>query len=1180
MGRIWRGVRGLVGACTVMVLASLAFAGQAGAVTGLWNIRSVFAPAQIAPGASGELIVTATNIGDAPISVSAGDPLTVLAQLPAGVSATSISNDELFPNLITHYELPELSCEQTTLTCQAAKGIVYPAETLQVVIDITVAREPQPGSKAKLSISGGGVSPASSEDAVPVSSTSVKFGVERFESVPLNEDGSIDVQAGSHPFQFTTTLTFNQGYESQGKRVAPLAMPRSTAIDLPPGLVGNPTAIPLCPGEKFNPGDGAFSACPPDTAVGVAQVTVSFFKTAFEVLQPVNIEEPIYNLVPPPGEPVRLGFLVPSLGPDVPVYLDTSVQTGGNYSAVVTVHNIAQELWFTGAQVSLWGTPSDPRHNGVRGQCLYEYVGTECLPEERAPKGEPFLTLPGSCTGLSNPFTTSVEATSWEDPSEESPAQYVLHEGSGSAVGMDGCNRLGFDPEIAVAPDGEAASSPSGLTVDVHVPQQESSVATGLSEATVKDTTVALPAGVALNPAAADGLQACSEGLAGFTGFAEYEPGAQTATFTPQLPEPLQPGVDFCPDASKIGTVNIKTPLLANELTGSVYLAAQNENPFGSLVAMYIVARDPVSGVLIKVPGEVSLDEHSGQIVATFKNTPQLPFEDFTLHFFGGNRAPLATPAYCGSYTTSSSFTPWTGNPSVTPSSTFDIASGPNGSPCPGASLPFSPELTAGSTSIQAGGFSPFTMTVSRNDGQQNIQQFQLHMPEGLSGLLPGVELCGEAQANAGTCGSNSQIGETTVGVGLGGDPYSVTGGKVYITGPYEGAPFGVSVVVPAKAGPYNLGQVIVRGKIEVNPTTAALTVTTNSPSQGHAIPHILDGIPLEIKHVNFVTTRPGFTFNPTSCDPLSVTGSFSSVEGASSPLSVPFQVTNCAVLGFEPAFKVSTSAKTSRADGASLSVKLSYPSGSLGKDANIAKVKVDLPERLPSRLSTLQKACTAQAFAANPASCPPTSVVGHAVVHTQLLPVPLEGPAYFVSNGGEAFPNLIVVLQGYGVTFHLVGDTFIKNGVTSSTFAATPDVPFESFELTLPEGPYSALAANGDLCRQKLVMPTAFTAQNGAALERDTRIEVTGCPHALSVLSRRVTKRSVKIGVYVPAAGKLEISGRGVAAAGKSATGPEALSLALRREGRGKLTSRLKVAFTPANGPRQTRTVTVAFSG
>jgi hypothetical protein len=583
---------------------------------------------------------------------------------------------------------------------------------------------------------------------------------------------------------------------------------------------------------------------------------------------------------------------------------------------------------------------------------------------------------------------------------------------------------------------------------------------------------VTLPAGVALNPSAADGLESCSE--------------AQIAL--------SQDSVPSCPEASKVGTVEIKSPLLPNALTGDVYLAAQNANPFGSLVAMYIVAQDPVSGTLIKVAGEVKLDPVTGQVVSTFDNTPQLPFEELNLHFFGGSRAPLGTPALCGAYTTTTSIEPWSANEPASPSSTFDITSGSGGSPCE-SPLGFSPSLTAGTTSIQAGGFTPFTMTVSREDGQQNIQQIQLHMPPGLSGLLTGVELCGEAQADAGTCGVNSLIGETTVSVGLGDTPYSVTGGKVYITGPYEGAPFGVSVVVPAKAGPYNLGQVVVRGRIEVDPITAALTVTTNSQAQGYAIPHILDGIPLQIKHVNFITTRSAFTFNPTSCDPMGVTGSIASVEGSSSAVSVPFHVTNCAILAFKPGFKVSTSGKTSRADGASLNVKLTYPKAPFGSQANIKSVKVDLPKQLPSRLTTLQKACPAKTFEANPATCPAASIVGHATAITPLLPVPLTGPAYFVSYGGAKFPELVVVLQGYGVTLDLHGETFIsKAGITSSTFHVIPDAPVGSFELTLPEGKFSALAANGNLCKSKLAMPTLFDAQNGTVIKQSTPITVTGC--------------------------------------------------------------------------------------
>ena len=381
----------------------------------------------------------------------------------------------------------------------------------------------------------------------------------------------------------------------------------------------------------------------------------------------------------------------------------------------------------------------------------------------------------------------------------------------------------------------------------------------------------------------------------------------------------MVPGGNFCPDASKIGEATIKTPILPNPIEGAAYLAAQESNPFGSLIASYIIAEDPVSGVLIKLAGAISFNSETGQITSTFSNSPQAPFEDAELHFFGEQRAPLATPAHCGSYTTTASFTPWSGDQPVSSSSTFQITSGPNGSPCPRSSLPFTAFLTGGATNIKAGSFSPLTTTIGREDGQQNIQSVQLHLPPGLSGMLTGVTLCPEPQADEGTCPAGSLIGETTVSVGVGGEPYSVKGGKVYLTGPYQGAPFGLSIVNPAKAGPYDLENhtacdcVLVRAKIEVDPHTAALTVTTDS-SGPYAIPTIIEGIPLQIKHVNVLINRPSFTFNPTSCNPMSITGAISSDEGATSPVSVPFQVTNCAVLKFAPAFSVSTGAHTSKA--------------------------------------------------------------------------------------------------------------------------------------------------------------------------------------------------------------------------------------------------------------------------
>jgi hypothetical protein len=791
--------------------------------------------------------------------------------------------------------------------------------------------------------------------------------------------------------------------------------------------------------------------------------------------------KPLYSLEPAVGEPARFGFTIPGGGT---VILDTSVRTGGDYGVVVTVPDVPETLSFIGSQVTFWGSPADPRHDTARQSCLTNigtFFGESCPVGEKA---QPFLIMPTSCEA---PLQTSLETDSWEQIGQfTAPFGYTFQNIAGEPYSQDGCNRLNFEPSINVAPDGQEGSTPTGLTVGVHVGQEGALNPTGLAQSTVKDTTVTLPAGVSLNPAAADGLLACAQGQIGLD----------------------SPGEQGCPEASKVGTVEIRSPLVPNPLVGAAYLAAQNANPFGSLVALYLVAYDPISGVRLKVAGEVKPDPVTGQLVSTFKNTPPLPFEDLLLHFFGGSRAPLGTPALCGSYTTTASIAPWAGNDPVQSSSTFQINSGPNHTPCSDP-LPFVPSLTAGSTSIQAADFSPFTMTMSRPEGNQNLQGIQLHMPAGFLGEVSSVAQCGEAQANAGTCGADSLIGHTVVSVGLGGNPYSVTGGEVFLTGPYKGAPYGLSIVNPAKAGPFDLGKVVVRAKIEVDPTTAALTVTTD-PSGPYAIPHILDGIPLQIQHVNVSVDRHDFTFNPTDCNKLAITGSLTSDQGASSALQVPFQVTNCAVLKFKPLFKVTTQGRTSRQNGASLNVRLSYPQGSFGTSANIAKVKVDLPKQLPSRLTTLQKACPDSVFNQNPAACPAGSRVGTASASTPVIATGFSGPAYFVSHGGAKFPELIVVLSGGGVTVQLHGETFIsKQGITSSTFRQVPDVPIGVFELKLPQGPGSALAANGNLCTSTLKMPTVFVAQNGMSIKQSTPITATGCPkHKTKKASKHKKKK------------------------------------------------------------------------
>jgi hypothetical protein len=1027
--------------------------------------------------ADGQIVVTASNLGTANATgVSA--PMSIVDKLPVGLEAVAIEGFSEEAKEIGNH-LP-LECELTSLSCNFT-GVLPPYEQLQVRISVVVKKGATSGEVNEATVSGGGASSsASAEHKVAIGGTPDQFGVEDYEMSPEQEGGAPDKQAGSHPFQLTTTLILNQSFEA----TQPPALAKDLNFKLPAGLIGNPTVFPQCTDTQFLKTESFINECPSKTAVGVAAVTVFIPSLTKEV---ATAEVPLFNLKPNVGEPARFGFDALN----VPVVLDTSVRTGEDYGVTVSVDNITETATFFGSRFAFRGVPGDPRHDSTRGWgCIRdELLAHQSGVAPCAPLGEehppPLLSLPTSCTG---PLQTSVEADSWQQQ-----GAFDSVGASEALPALAGCNRLQFTPSISVAPDSQAGSTPTGLNVDVHVPQQVSLDTEGLSEADVKDTTVALPSGVALNPAAADGLQACTD---------VAEAGRPEGEI--ELHNALQPS---CPEASKVGTVEIATPLLANPLTGYAYLAAQNANPFGSLVALYVVVEDPVSGTLVKLAGEVKPDPVTGQLISTFENTPQLPFEDFKLHFFGGNRAPLTTPALCGAYTTNASIVPWSfeegGHPAES-SSTFDVTSGPNGSPCK-SPLPFAPSLTAGTTSIQAGGFSPFTMTMSREDGQQSLQAISLKMPPGLSGLLASVKLCGEPQADQGTCGPESEIGETTVSVGVGGDPFSVKGGKVFITGGYDGAPYGLSIVNPAKAGPYDLEAgtpcdcVVVRAKIEVDPTTAALTISSDN-SGPHKIPSILDGIPLQIQHVNVTINRPGFTFNPTNCNPMSITGSLSSTEGASAALSVPLQVTNCAVLGFKPAFSVSTAGKTSRAKGASLHVKLVYPKAPFGSQANIAKVKVDLPKQLPSQLKTLQKACPAATFDANPADCDPESKVGEAKATTPLLPVPLTGPVYFVSYGDAKFPELVIVLSGYGTTVQLHAETYIdeKTGVTSSTFRTIPDVPVGVFELTLPQGKFPALAANGNLCKDKLKMPTAFTAQNGATIKQSTPISVTGCPKAV----------------------------------------------------------------------------------
>jgi hypothetical protein len=870
------------------------------------------------------------------------------------------------------------------------------------------------------------------------------------------------VQAGAHA-DLTTSFAF-----ARNELGAVGALLRNAEVVLPVGFAGYPASVKTCTPVQLQ-----LEECPADAQIGTLEAALR--------VEPGNnyvVLMPLYNMVPGPSETAVFGFVLQGL-----ISGDIVVSVGPDYRVHAAARNVITGAELLRQSLTVWGVPAEQAHDAQRAN---RFLCTQNGPSDQFVEGQenctgggekvggnsvPYLVNPTQCT--QRPLTAElVGVESWEGE--------ALPPAPMSVGPFTGCSSLRFAPTISVSPEQTQAASPSGYEVDLRVPQGEGSEA--LATADLKDAVVRLPTGVVLSPSAATGLESCSEALVGL--------GSE---------EPVR-----CPNGSKLGSVSVITPALTGELKGALYLGGPSLGPItGPPFTVYLTFAG--HGVLVKIRGTATPDPVTGQITTIFDENPELPFSELKLHLTGGSRATLANPSVCGPYHADADFTPWS-TPftpdALTQSTPFEIT---------GCGAPrFQPSFVASTLSNQAGGFSTFRVTFGREDADQKLGGLTVTTPPGLSGNLSGVPLCPEPQAAQGTCSEASRIGEVTAAAGPGPEPVYTTAGKVFLTGPYAGAPFGLTIDASEHAGPFDLGTgpcdcEVVRAAVAVDPHTAQLTVSSG------ALPTIKDGIPLQVKSVDVDINRPGFMFNPTSCDPMGVNGQLSSTEGASASVVSHFQVTNCAALAFQPAFKVTTSGKTSKANGASLDVKLSFPNKPQGSEANIKKVKVELPKQLPSRLTTLQQACLAATFDANPASCPAASVVGYARAVTPILPVPLTGPAYFVSHGGEAFPSLVVVLQGYGVTVELVGTTFIsKAGVTSSTFATVPDVPVGSFELFLPQGRFSALTANANLCRIKsLVMPTEFVSQDNTVIHQKTKVAVAGCPRAKKAKKARKARRA-----------------------------------------------------------------------
>jgi hypothetical protein len=851
-------------------------------------------------------------------------------------------------------------------------------------------------------------------------------------------------QAGAHP-DIEVNFAFNTLPPNGGGVVLPDENAKNVSVDLPRGLIGNPTALPRCPISVFDQNQSL--ACPPASQVGYA--VLNFVQLGNF---PFSVSFPVYNLVPPPGEPAEFGLNI--LG--FIQHFKVRVRSNGDYGITTDANEIEESSPILSTSLVFWGVPADPSHDPIRGAL--------CSPDPSDPVNncfggglsagiapKPFTRNPTECTGQA--LTATLTASSWQGGSDTAT----------SSLGpITGCDKLTFDPELSVQPSVSQSDSPTGLAVDLKLPQNDDP--NGLATPDLRKAVVSLPPGLVVSPSGADGLEGCSDQEIALNSVA--------------------PGT--CPAASKIGTAELHTPLLDTPLEGSVYLGTPLCNPCndtdassGRMLRMFIELEG--AGVVVKLPGTVTADTRTGQLTATFDNNPQLPFDELKLNLKSGPRAPLATGLICGTFHTTARLTPWTApasGPDATTDSIFNVGPDPSGAQCP-ASVPFAPTVDAGVRDPVAGSSSPFVFRLRRDDRTQRLAQIdELQLPPGLLASIKGIPQCSSSQAEAGTCDPSSQIGEVTSGAGPGSHPFYLTG-KVFLTEGYKGAPFGLSIVVPAVAGPFNLGNVVVRAGIYVDPTTAAITVKTDP------LPEMLAGIPLDIRDIALNIDRPGFMRTPTNCSAMQIRGTASSFQGDTVPLISRFQVGGCAGLSFSPKLTMRLLGRRQTADGGHprLVTTVSQRAG----QANIRSAKVALPLSLALDPNNSQLVCNFNAGLRD--QCPASTIVGHATAVTPLLNKPLTGRVYLVQGlrldaSGRlrrTLPTLLIPLRGE-IALDLRARTSVFGGKLVTSFPSVPDAPLSRFTLTISGGRKGILVVthNQNLCRGAQVTGVNLIGQNG----------------------------------------------------------------------------------------------------
>jgi hypothetical protein len=877
------------------------------------------------------------------------------------------------------------------------------------------------------------------------------FGLKDLDFAPENKDGSPAVEAGTHPFSLTTTIGLNSKPDPEQVEIPEDSL-RDLKVELPAGLVGNPDAVPPCSEVDFITLVSNVTSCDDESQVGIAHL-----KVALPYEPPETYLVPLYNLEPAPGMPAKLGLV--ALG--VPVTFNAGVNPFPPYNLFVEAENVAQPVRFFSSVVEVWGNPASPEHDSERGRCAN--VGGLCPVDI---PNKPFLTLPRSCSG---PLPVDFQARSWQDPGTW--LDYPIT----STGGMEGCEGLEFEPHIAAAPTSGGAESPSGLDFNLDIDDKGLLSPTGTAQSDIKKTVVTLPQGVTLNPSAAEGLAACSEANL----------AAETLT--------SEPG-EGCPEASKVGDVEVETPLLEGRvLDGSVFVATQDQNPFHSMLAIYMVIRDRDLGVLVKLPGRVDADSKTGQLVTTFGEAPyeipQFPFSHLRFHFREGDRAPLVTPSACGEYQTKAVFTPWA-NPDApfTATASFQIGEASGGGPCPAGASPFSPKFTAGSLNNTAGIYSPFYVRLTRNDGEQEITRFSSVLPPGVLGKIAGLSKCpdsaiaaaramsGKEQIAAPSCPESSRIGRTLGGAGVG-SVLTYVPGSLYLGGPYGGDPLSVVAITPAVAGPFDAGNVVVREALTLDPETAEVQVdgTASDP-----IPHALKGIPLKLRDLRVYVDRPNFTINPTSCEPSqakailfgSALDVLDPADDIAVPLSSRYRAANCARLGFKPKLSFKLSGGTKRGDHPALKAVVRPRPG----DANIGRTVVTLPHSSFLEQSHIRTVCTRVQFKA--AQCPPGSIYGHVRAKTPLLDETVEGPVYLRSSSNP-LPDLVFALRGI-VEVDVVARIDSTDGRIRTTLASVPDVPVSQFVLNMRGGKKGLIVNSRNLCAHQSRAIANMAGQNG----------------------------------------------------------------------------------------------------